>query len=93
MSACPRAGWRLAGAPRTQPPRPAQRTGAPSFPLFGSFFPAWMFCALFGVLTAIGARVAFVVLGKGDVYPFQLFVCTSIGVCFAFAGWLIWFGR
>jgi hypothetical protein len=93
MKACPRAGWRLAGAPVLCAGLGGCVRGAPSFPLFGSFFPAWMFCALFGVLTAIGARVAFVVLGKGDVYPFQLFVCTAIGVCFAFAGWLIWFGR
>jgi hypothetical protein len=67
--------------------------GAPSFPLFGSFFPAWLFCAVFGVLAAIGARVAFVALGKADVLPFQLFVCTAIGLLSAVVGWLIWFGR
>jgi hypothetical protein len=67
--------------------------GAPSFTLFGSFFPAWMFCAIFGVLAAIAARVTFVALGKADLLPFQLFVCTSIGVVFAAIGWLVWFGR
>jgi hypothetical protein len=67
--------------------------GAPSFPLFGSFFPAWMFCAIFGVLAAIGARAAFVAFRKADVLPSQLFVCTGIGITFALLGWLLWFGR
>jgi hypothetical protein len=30
--------------------------GAPSFVLFGAFFPAWMLCALIGIFGAIAAR-------------------------------------
>jgi hypothetical protein len=67
--------------------------GAPSFTLFGAYFPAWLFCAVFGVLAAIGARVAFITLGKSSILPFQLLVCTSIGLTFAFLSWLLWFGR
>jgi hypothetical protein len=52
-----------------------------------------MFCAIFGVLAAIGARAAFVAFGKADVLPSQLFVCTGIGITFALLGWLLWFGR
>lgn len=67
--------------------------GAPSFALVGAYFPAWMICALIGIVAAIGARVGFVVSGLATVLPFQLFVCTSIGVCIALLVWLLWFGQ
>jgi hypothetical protein len=66
--------------------------GAPSFSLFGAFFPAWMACALIGIFAAIGARAAFVACGLSRLLPFQLFVCTSIGVIVAVLVWLLWFG-
>jgi hypothetical protein len=67
--------------------------GAPSYSLFGAFFPAWMFCAVLGIFAAIGARAVFVLTGLSSVLPFQLFVCASIGVCFALLAWLLWFGQ
>ena len=67
--------------------------GAPSFSLVGAYFPAWMICALIGVVATIGARVGFVISGLATVLPFQLFVCTSIGVCVALLAWLLWFGQ
>ncbi|MEI9887612.1 MAG: hypothetical protein WDN08_14150 [Rhizomicrobium sp.] len=67
--------------------------GAPSFILFGAYFPGWMFCALLGVLGGIGARVAMALSGLSDVLPFQLFVCVSAGFIVAAAAWLLWFGR
>ncbi len=66
--------------------------GAPSFSLFGAFFPAWMFCALLGIFAAIGVRAGFVVSGLAEILPLQLFVCTSLGLCFALLAWLFWFG-
>ena len=54
--------------------------GAPSYTLFGAYFPAWMFCAALGILVAILARVVFVATGLADVLPLQLFVCVSIGL-------------
>jgi YtcA family len=66
--------------------------GAPSFVLFGAFFPDWMFCALLGIVVAIVARIAFVATGLSAVLPYQLFVCTSVGLIFALLAWLIWFG-
>ncbi len=68
-------------------------SGAPSYTLFGAFFPAWMFCAAIGLLGAIGARIAFVATGLANILPFQLFVCAAIGLCLALLAWLIWFGR
>ena len=55
--------------------------GAPSFELFGAFFPAWMLCALFGVVGAATTRLVLAAL------PFQLAVCTAIGVT---VGVLLW---
>jgi hypothetical protein len=67
--------------------------GAPSYTLFGAFFPGWMFCGAIGILAAIGARAVFVSTGLSTILPFQLFVCASIGVIFGTLAWLLWFGR
>jgi hypothetical protein len=67
--------------------------GAPSFVLFGAFFPAWMLCALIGIFGAIAARGIFVAAGLESVLPFQLFVCSSVGLLVATLTWLIWFGQ
>ena len=67
--------------------------GATSYSLFGAFFPAWMFCALAGIIGAAAARVVFVVSGLSRVLPFQLFVCAAIGIVIALLAWLLWFGR
>ena len=66
--------------------------GAPSFVLFGAYFPAWMLCALIGILGAIAARGIFVGSGLDSVLPFQLFVCSSVGLVIAAVTWLTWFG-
>jgi YtcA family len=67
--------------------------GAPSFVIAGSYFPGWMFCALIGIVSAIAVRVGFVASGLVSVLPFQLFVCTAIGVCCGLLAWLLWFGQ
>jgi YtcA family len=66
---------------------------APSFDLFGAFFPAWLFCGLIGIAGAVAGRAVFVGTGLSNVVPFQLFVCTAIGVIVAILVWLFWFGR
>jgi hypothetical protein len=67
--------------------------GAPSFVIAGSYFPGWMLCALIGVVAAIAVRVGFVATGLAGVLPFQLFVCTAIGLCCGLLAWLLWFGQ
>ena len=66
--------------------------GAPSFDLFGAFFPAWLFCGVLGVVGAGAARAVFVASGLSERLPYQLFVCTAIGVLAACLAWLIGFG-
>jgi hypothetical protein len=68
----------------------AQR-GAPSFVLFGAYFPAWMLVAGIGVLVAAAARVLSLATGIADALPFPLAMCTSVGVIAAVLVWLIWF--
>jgi hypothetical protein len=67
--------------------------GAPSYMLFGAFFPAWMLCALIGILAAVAARAVMVSSGLARILPFQLFVCASIGLIVALILWLVWFGQ
>jgi len=65
--------------------------GAPSYTLFGAYFPAWMFCAAIGLVAAIVARASFEASGLAHVLPYQLFVCASIGVCASLAAGFLWF--
>ena len=67
--------------------------GAPSFDLFGAFFPAWLLCGAIGIAGAAIARVVFVSTGLSNALPYQLVVCTSIGVITAVLFWLVAFGR
>jgi hypothetical protein len=67
--------------------------GAPSFDIFGAFFPAWLLCAVLGIFIALGARIFFAARNLTDILPFQLSVCTSIGAIFALLFWLTCFGR
>ena len=67
--------------------------GAPSFTLFGAFFPGWMFCGLAGIVGAVAARAAFAGSGLSNVLPYQLSVCSAIGVIIAILAWFVLFGR
>ena len=66
--------------------------GAPSFTLFGAFFPAWLFCAVIGIVGAGLARAVFVGTGLAAVLPHQLLVCTALGTIVAIAAWFLAFG-
>lgn len=66
--------------------------GAPSFDLFGAFFPAWLFCGVLGLIAAATARGAFIASGLSDRLPYELFVCTAIGVLASCLAFLTGFG-
>jgi len=65
--------------------------GAPSFSLFGAFFPAWMLCAIVGIVAAIVTRVA--IVATRSPVPYPLSVCAAVGVICGALLWLVWFGR
>ncbi len=62
--------------------------GAPSFELFGAFFPAWMLCAGVGIACSIVARALLTKPRLQVVVPHQLMVCTALGVIGALIFWL-----
>lgn len=66
--------------------------GAPSFPLVGAYFPAWMMCGLIGIATAVGLRVVFVLTGLDAILAFRLFTYVALGTLTALAVWLLVFG-
>ncbi|BCP51489.1 hypothetical protein K32_01060 [Kaistia sp. 32K] len=68
-------------------------TRAPSIPLFGAYFPAWLACAVAGILGAVLIRVVFVLTGIDDRLPLRLLVYTSLAAAIAFATSLLFFGR
>ena len=68
-------------------------TKAPAQDLFGSFFPAWMLCAVAGIGGAILLRV---VLGLAGVMPFvpaPALTFIAIAVAVTLLVWLLWFGN
>lgn len=66
--------------------------GAPSIPIAGAYFPAWLLCALAGVVGAAIARALFLTSGAAELLPLQLFVCTAIGAAVAALLWWVWVG-
>jgi uncharacterized membrane protein YeaQ/YmgE (transglycosylase-associated protein family) len=65
--------------------------GAPSFELFGAFFPAWMLSALIGIIGAASTRAVLTTPTFYDSIPFQLAVCTAVGVIVALVVWMALF--
>jgi hypothetical protein len=64
---------------------------APSFDILGSFFPAWLFCLVMGILLAVVARFLLLRLGlEGALTPPAL-IYPSMTALFTFAIWLIFF--
>ncbi|HDV9907161.1 TPA: hypothetical protein RKW90_001684 [Klebsiella oxytoca] len=59
----------------------------PVFTLLGSYFPAWIACALAGIVAAVIARVVFIRLGIDDALPARLlvYVCLALAVAFIFS--------
>jgi hypothetical protein len=66
--------------------------GAPSFDLFGAFFPAWMLCGLVGIFGAASARVVLTTPRFNGAIPLQFAVCTAVGVIVALLTWMLLFG-
>jgi hypothetical protein len=67
--------------------------GAPSLALFGAYFPFWLLSAVTGVLGAVIAHRVFVATGWVRAVPYQLSVCTAIGIVFGVFFWLMGTGR
>jgi hypothetical protein len=67
--------------------------GAPSVTIAGAYFPAWLLCALIAVLVAVIVRGLMVATGLSNHIPYQLAVCSSIGVIVALVVGQLWVVR
>jgi hypothetical protein len=64
---------------------------APSFELFGAYFPGWMLCALLGIVGAAGARVILTTSALEGMVPLQFAVCTALGLIVGLLSWMALF--
>lgn len=62
--------------------------GAPSYEIFGAYFPLWLMSAVAGFVGAVIAHRIFVSTGWAQIVPYQLSVCLAIGLTVAVLFWL-----
>lgn len=67
--------------------------GSPAQNLFGSFFPAWMLCAVVGVISAISFHQILSVLGISQYIIAPPLTYLSVAVFTTLLVWLLWFGH
>jgi hypothetical protein len=67
--------------------------GAPTIFLAGAYIPAWLVCAVAGVLGAVVVRVVLVALSIDDALPFRLGIYVCIAAAIGFLVSLVAFGR
>lgn len=66
---------------------------SPSQDILGSYFPAWMLCALGGILLTLVIRLVVVKSGIDAFVPARLLVYSALCVALTFSLWLFWFGN
>lgn len=67
--------------------------GAPSFGLFGAYFPLWLLSALIGIVGAVIAWRIAIKTGWAETVGFPLLINTAIGLMIAEIVWLIGTGH
>jgi hypothetical protein len=67
--------------------------GAPSYAIFGAFFPAWLLCAGIGLVGSVVLRVLVIALGFEEALPLPLLVYIAFATGVALWLWLALFGE
>ena len=67
--------------------------GAPTIFLAGAYFPAWLLCAVAGVLGSVVVRVILVAVGFDDGIPFRLLTYVAIAIAIGLLVSIVGFGR
>lgn len=67
--------------------------GSPSIPLFGSFFPAWIICAVGGIIVAVLLRVLLILLRLDEHLPAPPLVYLCLALSAGIGLWLVWTGQ
>ncbi|KKC37781.1 hypothetical protein WH87_08740 [Devosia epidermidihirudinis] len=65
---------------------------APSVPVFGSFFPAWIICAVGGVVLTLIVRAILIRLKIDEHLPAPPLVYLCLTISSGIVFWLIWSG-
>lgn len=67
--------------------------GAPSFPLAGAYFPAWLICLFIGAISAALLRLAFMILHLDGLLRYHLVTYLSMGTMLGLIAWLLLYGQ
>ena len=66
---------------------------SPTLDLLGSYFPAWMLCAVLGVAAAVIIRQILAVAGINEYIVAPLLTYAGLAVAATLLAWLFWFGH
>lgn len=66
--------------------------GAPAVSIFGSFFPAWIICAVGGILVAVVIRALLIALRIDEHLPAPPLVYLCLAISGGIAFWMVWSG-
>lgn len=66
--------------------------GPPSIPIFGSFFPAWIICAVGGIVVAVIIRALLIALRIDEHLPAPPLVYLCLAISGGIGFWMIWSG-
>ena len=66
---------------------------SPTLDLLGSYFPAWMLCAVVGIIAAIMIRQILAVAGISNYVVAPLLTYAGLAVSATLLAWLLWFGH
>lgn len=66
--------------------------GPPAVPIFGSFFPAWVICAVGGVLVAILLRALLIATRIDEHLPAPPLVYLCLAISGGIGLWMLWSG-
>src|SRR5258708_1724903 len=84
----PLASWRVAIALPV-----AACSYSPTMDLLGSYFPAWMLCAVIGIIASVIIRQILAVAGITAYAAAPLLASAPGGVSATLFTWLLWFGH
>ena len=84
----PLASWRVAIALPV-----AARSRSPTMDVLGSYFPAWMLCAVIGIVAAVIIRQILAVAGINDYVVAPPLTYVALAVPATLLAWLLWFGH
>jgi len=64
---------------------------SPEYSIFGSFFPAWIFCSAGGLILAAGARAVVARSAIAEYLPAPVLLYLSMAVVLACVLWLLFY--